>query len=202
MNRQKIRTAIFTSVFALGLAANAGAAQLVTFTRGHSIVVQTAEKRGNWYYFTLEGGGEMGVPVKQVASLEEYDLPPAAAAPDTPAAQQPPRVTAVPNPPPTAPDVPAALQSNPGDAPPQDGSAVNPPAAGQPQADAGGAPAPNGAEDWRSRVKMNVGGRSQQLSGRRPGGGMGGYGANGQAAAVNPFNRRNKPPQPPVPPQQ
>ncbi|HEU5179685.1 MAG TPA: hypothetical protein VFW45_02770 [Candidatus Polarisedimenticolia bacterium] len=199
MNRQKIRTAIVASAFALGLAANASAAQLVTFTRGHSIVVQTVEKRGNWYYFTLDGGGEMGVPVKQVASLEEYDLPPAAAAPDA-AAQQPPRVTAVPNPPPSAPDAapaPAALQSNPGDAPAQqDPNAVDPTAGGQHPGDVGNA-APNGSEDWRSKVKMNVGGRSQQLApGRRQGAGMGGYGA------VNPFSRKNKPPQQPVPPQQ
>ena len=198
MTRPRIRTVVFTSALALGLAANAGAAQLVTFTRGHSIVVQAAEKRGNWYYFTLEGGGEMGVPVKQVARMEEYDLPLAPAAPQSPGAPEAPRVTAVPNPPPSAPATPGAT--------PQDANAVDPSARGQaPTADAAGAVVPDG-EDWRSRVKMGVGGggagRSQQF-GTRKVGGMGG--ANRQAPGQNPFNRRppnNKPPQQPDPPQQ
>ena len=47
------------------------AEQLVTFIRGQSIVVQSTEMRSGWYYFTLEGGGEIGVPVMQVASVEE-----------------------------------------------------------------------------------------------------------------------------------
>src|SRR5512145_2100188 len=168
MNRPKIRTAVFTSALALGLAADAGAAQLVTFTRGHSIVVQAAEKRGNWYYFTLEGGGEMGVPVKQVARMEEYDLPLAPAAPQAPGSPESPRVTAVPNPPPSAPAAPAAMEGNPGSQPPQDGNAVDPSDAEQPQPlDAAGAVVTNG-EDWRSRVKMGVGVgvRSQQVGTR------------------------------------
>lgn len=204
MIRPVIRTAVFTSVLALGLAADAGAAQLVTFTRGHSIVVQAAEKRGNWYYFTLEGGGEMGVPVKQVARMEEYDLPLAAAAPQTPGSPEPARVTAAPNPPPAAPSAPpsaaAAMEGNPGGQAPQDGNAIDPSGAEQPQAQDAGAVPPNG-EDWRSKVKMGVGGRNQQFGTRKVGTGLG---ANRQPGApgVNPFNRRNKPPQQPVPPQQ
>ena len=36
------------------------AGQLVTFSRGHSLVVQSAERRGDWYYLTLDGGGQIG----------------------------------------------------------------------------------------------------------------------------------------------
>ena len=202
MNRPKIRTAVFTSALALGLAANAGAAQLVTFTRGHSIVVQAAEKRGNWFYFTLEGGGEMGVPVKQVARMEEYDLPLASAAPQAPGSPEPQRVPAAPNAPPGAPATPAAMEGNPGSQPPQDGNAVDPSAAEQPQPlDAAGAVLPNG-EEWRTRVKKNVG-MGQQLGTRRAGG-MGGANRQQGMPGPNPYNRRppNKPPQQPDPPQQ
>jgi hypothetical protein len=198
MNRPRTLIAFFTSALALGLAAEAGAAQLVTFTRGHSIVVQAAEKRGNWYYLTLEGGGEMGVPVKQVAKMEEYDLPIAPAAPEA-AAQPAPQRATIPEPPPAA----VAPRGDSSEAPSPDGNVVD--ANGMPQAPPAegveGVVDPNGADDWRSRVKMNVGAnKSQPGGGRKP---IGGWGA-GRPPGANPFNRRppNQQPQQPASPQQ
>jgi len=203
MNRPILRTAVFATMFALGLAANAAAEQLVTFTRGHSIVVLSSEKRGNWYYFALEGGGEMGVPVNQVARMEEYEPPPNALPAGQAAAQEPPRVTATPTPPSAAP---SANGSNPS-APANDASAVNPAATNQiPPPGAKGAEVPQADDDWRTKVKMG-GGRSQAGGSRKPGG-MGGWGANrlqGGQGNANPYNRRppNQPPQqPPAQPQQ
>ena len=204
MTRPTIRIAVFASAFALGLAADAGAAQLVTFTRGHSIVVQTAEKRGNWYYFTLDGGGEMGVPVKQVARMEEYELPPASSAPQGADAPAPQPTAAVPGNPPAA--APPAMGGNPSGSPASQGNAVDPAGApSAPSADGVGVVAPGGESDWRSRVKMGNAGRNP--SGQRQPNGLGAWGAGRNHGGANPYNvnqRRppNKPPQQPSPPQQ
>ena len=72
-----------------GAASPAQAAHLVTFTRGQSIVVQSFEKRGAWYYFILDGGGEMGVQANQVVRIEEYEAPPPSALPPLPAPVMP-----------------------------------------------------------------------------------------------------------------
>lgn len=58
------------------LAPAAVADQLVNFKEGRSLVVKSSEKRGEWYHLVLEGGGELGVPVNRVASIEEYEPPP------------------------------------------------------------------------------------------------------------------------------
>jgi hypothetical protein len=112
----------------------------VTFARGQSIVVQSVEKRGAWYYFILEGGGELGVPVNRVATIEDYEPPPVSAvaaapvAPAVPAVSPEPQQTAAGNP-----AVPAAggQQAGPGSTPP--------------------APQPNvveqGEDDWRYKIR-------------------------------------------------
>ena len=125
------------------------AVQLVTFTRGQSIVVQSAEKRGAWYYFVLEGGGEMGVPVNRVALIEEYEPPPASAA--RAAAPSVPNVAAVS--PAQQPAGPAMASGNPAQ-----------PVAGGQQAEPGSAPpatqpnvAAQGGDDWRYKARMSGG---------------------------------------------
>jgi len=148
------------------------AAQLVTFTRGQSIVVQSAEKRGAWYYFILEGGGEMGVPVGRVALIEEYEPPPASAV--AAAAPSVPRVAAV---------SPAQQTAGPAMVP---GNPAQPVAGGQ-QASAS-ATQPNvaaqGNDDWRYKVKMS-GGPKRELPSF--------YGA-GAAGARGPLSGKRVPP--------
>jgi hypothetical protein len=131
------------------LAPAARAAKLVTFERGQAMVVQGAERRGSWYYFSLEGGGEFGVPVNRVSRIEDYEAPPASvpAAPanqmvSAPGAGVPPGSVAVPLP----------------------GAGGNPVAGGQP-AGAGAHPGPEIPTDpqaWRERVSMPGGPRIQQ----------------------------------------
>jgi translation initiation factor IF-2 len=141
-----------------GAAGTLQAAQLVTFTRGQSIVVQSSEKKGAWYYFQLEGGGEIGVPASRVASVEEYEAPPPA-----PAGGAVPGPVAAPNPP---------AASAPGQPAPQaqSGSPGSPMAQAAPgqQADPGKQPdsrlntASPGQDDWRYKVRMSGGPRLQQ----------------------------------------
>ena len=162
----------------LSAAGGVQAAQLVTFTRGQSIVVQSAEKRGAWYYFILEGGGELGVPTSRVASIVDYEPPPVSVAPAASAVpsvspavhQAAPQQSASQQPIPgnPAPPVAANQQAEPGSAPP----------ASQPNV------AAQGDDEWRYKVRMGAGptrqapnlygtgGAGAALSGRRvpPGG--------------------------------
>ena len=126
----------------------AGAAQLVTFTRGQSIVVQSSEYRGGWYYFTLEGGGQVGVPADRVAKIEDYEAAPAsppAAAPAAAAAPQP--AQAVPAPAVTSNSPAAAPQA----AQPVAGPVHQPPS--QPNV------AAQGNDDWSYKARMSGGPR-------------------------------------------
>ncbi len=141
------------------------AAQLVTFTHGHSIVVQSAEKRGTWYYFVLEGGGEMGVPASRVALVEAYEPAPAPRA--AAAAPSIPRVAAA-APPPQQPAGPATAPGNVA-GPVAEGQQAAPPAT-QPNV------AARGSDDWRYKVHMS-GGPKRELPGAR---GMGAAGGRGQ----------------------
>ena len=60
-NHRNLSRLVLLAGFALPLAVSlAGADQLVTFVRGQSMVAQSVEKRGTWYFLTLEGGGELG----------------------------------------------------------------------------------------------------------------------------------------------
>lgn len=152
------------------------AAQLVTFTRGMSIVVQRAEKRGEWYYFILEGGGEMGVPASRVALIEEYDAPPASA-------QSVPRVAAA-----SPAQQPAGGAMAPGNpAQPVAGGQQATPPATQPNV------AAQGNDDWRYKVKMS-GGPKRELPNPR---GAGAAGARGPLSGkiVPPGAQRRPPPQ-------
>jgi hypothetical protein len=160
----------------LSAAGGIQAAQLVTFTGGQSIVVQSAEKRGAWYYFILEGGGELGVPVSRVASIEEYEPPPvsvvAAAAPTIPAvaavspAQQPAGQPMVPGNP--AQPVAGGQQAEPGSTPP----ATQPNVAAQ------------GEDDWRYKVRMSGGPKREAPNLYGP----------GTAGARGPLSGRKVPP--------
>jgi hypothetical protein len=167
------------------------AAQLVTFTRGQSIVVQSSQKRGEWYYFTLEGGGEIGVPAARVASVEEYESLPAPAAP---AAALPPAAVSA-----TGSGAPLAAASK-----PQGDVSVQPPPVAQAAAPGKnpGAPATNsmapGQDDWRYKVRMG-GGPRMGMQGSTP------YGLANPGGRV-PFGAPRQPPpgqqqRPPQPPQ-
>jgi len=162
----------------------AGAAQLVTFTRGQAIVVQGVEKRGVWYYFTLDHGGEMGVPANRVASIEEYEAPPGApaAATTAPPAANPGVVPAT-----TPEGAPAAAEALPSDA-------ANRP---DPASATGTNVAAPGTEDWRYKVKMSGGPRRKE-GGMSPNG-PGGPGGRGPMGGRMPPGQRRFPPQPPNP---
>lgn len=175
-------------------APRAVAGQLVTFTRGQSLVVQSAEKRGDWYYLTLDGGGQIGVPAARVLKVEEYEAPPPAPAPVRP---------------PTYP-VPSAAQAPP-PAAPQGGAGMPIPAVSQPGSVATDASDPlaaerraveEGPQDWRSPIDRREGPRPRAMGGfsvRKPGGGGGRPPMVGQGG----FRRPPRPPQDPNnPPQQ
>lgn len=177
----------------------ADAAQLVTFYRGQAIVVQSVEKRGAWYYFVLEGGGEVGVPVSRVARIEEYEAPPGAPT----ANPQPANVASAP--PSPSPAVPQGVTQQPALGYPSPGpvSATVPTQNGFPSPQ----PQPNLAgpesEDWRSRVRQQ--GALRKVEGRPSGPGA----AAGQAGRT-PFGRQpgggplplRRPPQQQNPPNQ
>jgi hypothetical protein len=171
----------------LAVAGAAGAAQLVTFTRGQAIVVQGVERRGAWYYFTLDHGGEMGVPVNRVARIEEYEAPPGA-----PAVPEPAAVASAP--PAASPGVVPATtpQGAAGatEAPPADAASRPDPAAA-----AGTNVAAPGAEDWRYKVRMS-GGPMRKEVGMAPNG-PGGPGGRGPMGGR--MGQRRFPPQPPNP---
>jgi len=170
------------------VAGAAQAAQLVTFMRGQSIVVQSVEMRGGWYYFILEGGGEVGVPVKQVVSIEEYEAPPpslGSAAASSPVA-----------PPAAAPTSPQAAAQAVLPQPDSGGSASR-------LAEPGTEPPPSqpntavqGDEDWRYKVRMSGGPRKgmQNSYGAAGPGAMGG-GGRLPVGAVKPGTLRPYPPQ-------
>jgi hypothetical protein len=173
----------------MAVAGAAGAAQLVTFTRGQAIVVQGVEKRGVWYYFTLDHGGQMGVPVNRVASIEEYEAP--AGAPATPA---PEAVAATP----PAPNPGVAPATNPEGAP----APAEPPPADMasrpdPASAAGTNVAAPGTEDWRYKVRMSGGPKRKEV-GMSPNG-PGGPGMRGPMGGRIPPGQRRFPPQPPNP---
>jgi len=156
------------------------AAQLVTFDRGQSIVVQSVEKRGGWYYFTLEGGGELGVPVSRVASIEDYEPPPVMAAVKAAAAAVA-AVAAAPANPPESAAPPPATAGEPapevtGEQQAQEGPAAPP--ASQPNV------AAQGQDDWRYKVRMSGGPKRQAPNA---------YGAGGTGVR-NPLSGRRVPP--------
>jgi len=162
------------------------AENLVTFTRGQSIVVLSAEKRGNWYYFVLEGGGEMGVPASRVAHIEEYEAPPApAVAPGTdPTAAAPPAPAPSSGQPSVAPASAAQAAPSPNVAP-----AANPDDANQNPDSRANTMAPG--DDWRYRTKMSGGPRPlddgrRMGQGNRPGNARGGYGQQGAQGSRRP----------------
>jgi|GEM_PF-2039391 len=177
---------------ASGAALPAQAAHLVTFTRGQSIVVQSFEKRGVWYYFILDGGGEMGVQANQVAQIEDYEAPPASAIPAVPAGSAPPMPAPAPSPAPqVSSGAPETVQGAPGTGAPPAGAA---------------APADNAAgnvmsrgNDWRFRARMSGGPSIQQGGGLRKPPGMGGGVGVGRIQTnntnQNPNNRQVPPPQ-------
>ena len=167
---QLLAPAILLIVGLSSLARPALAGQLVTFTRGQSLVVQSAEKRGDWYYFTLDGGGQVGVPAARVLKVEEYEAPP------------PPPAAVLP--PPTYP-VPTAAQAAPQPGAQQVGAAVPSPASAPPGSVAAVAPDPLAAErraveenpqDWRSPMDRRDGPRQRAMGGfsvMKPGAGGG-----------------------------
>jgi hypothetical protein len=172
--------AAFSFLFVtLGSLSFGHAEHLVTFTRGQSIVVQSAEKRGNWYYFVLDGGGEMGVPASRVAHIEEYEAPPApAVAPGTAStAAAPPAV------PPSSGQPSADPASSAQAAPPSNVAPVANPDDGNQNQDSRANTMARG-DDWRYRAKMSggprvlddgPGGIRRMGQGNRPMGGRGGY---------------------------
>jgi hypothetical protein len=173
----------------LGISASqAQAAHLVTFTRGQSIVAQSVEKRGNWYYFGLDGGGEMGVLASQVVRIEDYEAPPPSAVASAPSQPVPAPVPA------PAPQGSPADNSG-GQQLASDGS--TPGADAQP-ADESTANVMQRGNDSRFRARMSGGPSIQQGGGgmrKPPGMGAGvGVGRIG-AANQNPYNRRTPPPQ-------
>jgi hypothetical protein len=170
-----------------GAASTAQAAHLVTFTRGQSIVVQSYEKRGTWYYFILDGGGEMGVQANRVARIEEYEAPPPSALAPAPAPSMPTQAPGV------APQVSSGV--NPGG--PESGYAGSAPAT-DPQAGVV-APAEDSAanvmsrgNDQRFRAARSGGPSMQQGGGgvRKPPG----MGTGAGVGRINPYNRRTQPP--------
>ncbi len=177
----------------------ADAAQLVTFYRGQAIVVQSVQKRGSWYYFVLEGGGEVGVPVSRVARIEEYEAPPGVPT----ANQQPANVASAP--PSPSPEVPQGLTQQPALGYPSPGpvSATAPTQGGfqspQQQPNLAG----EDIEAWRSRARQA--GPLRKVDGRSSGPGA----AAGQLGRV-PFGRQpgggplplRRPPQQQNPPNQ
>jgi hypothetical protein len=187
MKHCKARSLLLSLLLAVGPGSLAHAAHLVTFTRGQSIVVQSYEKRGSWYYFVLDGGGEVGVPIARVTRIEDYEAPPETA----PA----PGVAAVLTPPATPAGAPGAAGANEA---PASGSA--------PQANAANPAASPGANvlshgnDWRFGAKMSGGPTLQPLGGgiRKPPGMGGGMGAQGRGAGMigstGQFNRPQPPP--------
>jgi hypothetical protein len=189
-------------LFAAAAVSPAQAAHLVTFTRGQSIVAQKVEKRGAWYYFTLDGGGEMGVLASQVTRIEDYEAPPPSAIPaansesiqpPTPGSGQPPTPSSGPQ---------SSLGVNPGGSELRSGESL-------PATDVrGGAPVPSDdssdddqaqGNDWRVRNRMNGGPSIQQGGGVRKPGMMGSAGGAGRIQGFNPNNnpyrRRTPPPQ-------
>ena len=176
---QGIIVALLASLSATGVVQ---AAQLVTFDRGQSIVVQSVEKRGGWYYFTLEGGGELGVPVSRVAGIENYEPPPVLAAVHAAAAA----VAAVAAPAPASPPVSTVAQpATPGEPAPavtggeqaQEEPAGAPPAS-QPNV------ATQGQDDWRYKVRFSGGPKRQTASPYNVGG----------AGGRNPLSGKRVPP--------
>jgi hypothetical protein len=190
MSRQfRFRQAVRCSVLLTAVLLAAGslhAEQLVTFSRGQSIVVQSSEMRDGWYFFVLEGGGELGVPIGQVATVEDYEAPaaPANVAP----------VTAAATPAYPGGGQPAAAQSPVGGNP-----ATLPGQAAMPGANPGSQPAnPMAAgEDWRYKLRMNGGARPgmqtpRGIANQNPGG-MVSFGA--QRPGLPGPQRRVPPPQ-------
>jgi hypothetical protein len=174
---------------ASGAASPVQAAHLVTFTRGQSIVVQSFEKRGVWYYFILDGGGEMGVQVNQVVQIEDYEAPP-------PSAIAPAAAPAMP-PPPSAPPQVSSGAPEPGPGAP--GTAA-PPSGAAPSADNAAANVMSRGNDWRFRARMSGGPSIQQGGGglRKPPGMGGGVGVGRiltNNTNQNPNNRQVPPPQ-------
>ncbi len=149
---------LIAAIAVMTLAGSAAtAAQLVTFARGQSIVVQSSEYKGGWYYFTLEGGGQVGVPADRVAKIEDYEaappLAPAAAPPgaapavaaNAPGAQAAAKPVAAAG----SPAAPAAMQ-------PASGAVPQPPS--QPNV------AAQGNDDWRYKARMSGGPRPVAVS--------------------------------------
>jgi len=136
----------------------APAVQLVTFVKGQAIVVQSAEKRGAWYYLVLEGNGEIGIPATRIARIEEYEAPPPSTTPQPP--------SPVPNGAPASPVNPSVQPISPPAGTPsgavEQGTLPPPPNTNV------GAP---GSEAWRNRQGMMGG---PQAGGRRMGGAGGG----------------------------
>jgi len=176
------------------------AGQLVTFTRGQALVVQSAERRGEWYYLTLDGGGQIGVPAARVLRVEEYEAPPPPPAPVLP--------------PPTYP-VPAAAQVTPPVAV-QGAAGLPNPASTQPGSVAADAPDPLAAErraveeapqDWRSPIDRRNGPQQRPMGGfsvfkpgatgggRSPFVGPGGFRRPPGAGVPRPPQDPNNPPQ-------
>ena len=177
------------------------AGQLVTFSRGHSLVVQSAERRGDWYYLTLDGGGQIGVPAARVLRVEEYEAPPPPPAP----------VLA----PPTYP-VPGAAQATPPVGAPG-GAGIPIPATTQPGPVAANDSDPLAAErraveeapqDWRSPIDRRNGPQLRPMGGfsvmkpgaageggRPPLGGQGGFRRPPGSGYPRPPQNPNNPPQ-------
>ncbi|MCI0567495.1 MAG: hypothetical protein L0Z52_04775 [Acidobacteria bacterium] len=172
---------------ASGAASLAQAAHLVTFTRGQSIVVQSIEKRGAWYYFILDGGGEMGVLASQVARIEEYEAPPPPALASAPQQSLPAQVP--------GPETQASPGVNP--AGPESGSAGANPQAGAvaPADDPAGNMMSRGGNDARFRAARSGGPSMQQGGGMRKPPGMGAGVGVGRIGPPNQYNRRTPPPQ-------
>ena len=164
-----------------GVASPAQAAHLVTFTRGQSIVVQSFEKRGTWYYFILDGGGEMGVQVNRVVRIEEYEAPPPSALPPLPAPVMPTQAPAV------APQVSSGV--NPGG--PESGSGTEPQAGAVAPAEDSAANVMSRGNDQRFRAARSGGPSMQQGGGMRKAPGVG---TGAGVGRINPYNRRTQPP--------
>lgn len=170
------------------------AANLVTFTRGQSIVVQSYEKRGSWYYFILDGGGEMGVPAGHVTRIEEYEAPPApAVSPDPTPASPVAMQTSSPAPAGGSPSAPMGTNN-------AQPSAQNPAVATPNGQDPSNVMAP-GYNDARFRARMSGGPAMIQpgAGGMRKPAGMGGgmgrgrIGGNPNDPSQNPYYRRDPP---------
>lgn len=185
-----------------GTVSSVSAAQLVTFNRGQAIVVESVDHRDDWYYLTLEGGGEMGVPASLVARIENYEVPPPSAAAAATGYTTPPAASSTP-------------AAGPGMANPPAGPSPSPVANGtagpspSPAANGSSNPAENPAaanvmaqsDDWRYKVRMSGGPRqlgpmdrsSTIRQGIRPGG--------PRLPGRGPGGQRNQPATPVPPPQ-